>query len=145
MAHSLMIASSKLGMDFSIGCPEGYEPDEEITAMAKQNALSRASSLEITHNPEKAAEKADVVYTDVWSSMGQESESEERKMVFAPYQVSSSLFALAKSDAIFLHCLPAHRGEEVTADIIDGPHSLVFDQAENRLHVQKAVLALLMK
>jgi ornithine carbamoyltransferase len=145
MAHSLMIACSKLGMDFSIGCPEGYEPDEEITAMAKQNALSRASSLEITHNPEKAAEKADVVYTDVWSSMGQESESEERKMVFAPYQVSSSLFALAKSDAIFLHCLPAHRGEEVTADIIDGPHSLVFDQAENRLHVQKAVLALLMK
>ncbi|HHU77856.1 MAG TPA: ornithine carbamoyltransferase [Clostridiales bacterium] len=145
MAHSLMIACSKLGMDFSIGCPEGYEPDEEITAMAKQNALSRGSSLEITHNPEKAAEKADVVYTDVWSSMGQESESEERKKAFAPYQVNSSLFALAKSDAIFLHCLPAQRGEEVTADIIDGPHSLVFDQAENRLHVQKAVLALLMK
>ncbi|HHY82599.1 MAG TPA: ornithine carbamoyltransferase [Clostridiales bacterium] len=145
VAHSLMIACSKIGMDFSISCPAGYEPDEQITASAKQNAEISGSKITITHDPKEAINGADAVYTDVWSSMGQEAEIEERKQVFAPYQVNSSLFSLAKPDAIFLHCLPAHRGEEVTEDIIDGPNSVVFDEAENRLHVQKAILALLLK
>lgn len=145
MAHSLMIACSKLGMDFSIGCSPGYEPDKEIVAQAKQNALSSGSSIEVNYDPKEAIKNADVVYTDVWSSMGQEEQSEKRKKALSPYQVNSSLFAYAKPDAIFEHCLPAHRGEEVTGDIIDGPNSVVFDEAENRLHVQKAVMALLMK
>ena len=145
MAHSLMIACSKVGMHFSIGCSPGYEPNEEILAMAKQNALSSGSVIEITYDPKEAIKDADVVYTDVWSSMGQEEEFEERQKALSPYQVNSELFSHAKQDAIFEHCLPAHRGEEVTGEIIDGPNSVVFDEAENRLHVQKAVMALLMK
>ncbi len=145
VAHSLMIVCSKVGMDFSIGCSPGYEPNEEIIAMAKQNALSSGSVLEVIYDPIEAIKNADVVYTDVWSSMGQEKEFEERQKALSPYQVNSELFSHAKQDAIFEHCLPAHRGEEVTGEIIDGPNSVVFDEAENRLHVQKAVMALLMK
>jgi ornithine carbamoyltransferase len=132
-------------MDISVGCPPGYEPNKEIVEMAVQNAVYSGSKVLITDSPLKAIEDADVVYTDVWSSMGQEEESAERMKVFASYQINTSLFSLAKPDAIFLHCLPAHRGEEVTADVIDGSQSVVFDEAENRLHVQKAVMALLMK
>ncbi|NLB41173.1 MAG: ornithine carbamoyltransferase [Clostridiales bacterium] len=145
MSHSLMIACSKMGMDFSIGCSPGYEPNKEIFAMAKQNALSSGSVIEVTYDPKEAIKDADVVYTDVWSSMGQEEEFEIRQKALFPYQVNCELFSYAKPDAIFEHCLPAHRGEEVTTEIIDGPNSVVFDEAENRLHVQKAVMALLMK
>ncbi|NLC42855.1 MAG: ornithine carbamoyltransferase, partial [Clostridiales bacterium] len=145
MAHSLMIASSKVGMDFSIGCSSGYEPNEEIVTMAKQNALACGSLVAVTQDPVEAIKNADVVYTDVWSSMGQEDEFEVRQKALFPYQVNNKLFSYAKQDAIFEHCLPAHRGEEVTKEIIDGPNSVVFDEAENRLHVQKAVMALLMK
>ena len=145
MAHSLMIGCSKVGMDFSIGCSPGYEPDSEIVSMAKQNAFLSGSAIEVTYDPIAAIKDADVVYTDVWSSMGQEAEAEIREKALSPYQVNSTLFSYAKHDAIFEHCLPAHRGEEVTADIIDGPHSVVFEEAENRLHVQKAVMTLLMK
>ena len=145
VAHSLMIACSKVGMNFSIGCSPGHEPNEEIIAMAKQNALSNGSDIEVIYNPIDAIKNADVVYTDVWSSMGQEEEFEVRKKALSPYQVNSELISYAKPDAIFEHCLPAHRGEEVTTEIIDGPNSVVFDEAENRLHVQKAVMALLMK
>ena len=145
VAHSLLIGCSKVGMNISVGCPPGYEPNKEIVEMAAQNAVYSGSKVLITDSPLKAIEDADVVYTDVWSSMGQEEESAERMKVFAPYQINTSLFSHAKPDAIFLHCLPAHRGEEVTADVIDGSQSVVFDEAENRLHVQKAVMALLMK
>lgn len=145
MAHSLMIACSKVGMDFSIGCSPGYEPNEEIVTMAMQNALACGSLVEVTQDPVEAIKNADVVYTDVWSSMGQEDEFEVRQKALFPYQVNNKLFSYANQDAIFEHCLPAHRGEEVTKEIIDGPNSVVFDEAENRLHVQKAVMALLMK
>ena len=145
VAHSLLIGCSKVGMDISIGSRAGHEPKAEIVETAKQNASAVGSAVQITHSPQEAIANADVVYTDVWSSMGQEAESNERIKVFSPYQVNSALFALAKPDVIFLHCLPAHRGEEVTADIIDGPHSVVFDEAENRLHAHKAIMALLMK
>jgi ornithine carbamoyltransferase len=145
VAHSLLIGCSKVGMDVSIGCPPGYEPNSKIVEMALQNAAVSGSKVQITHSPQEAIQNADAVYTDVWSSMGQESESADRMKVFTSYQVNAGLFSLAKQDAVFLHCLPAHRGEEVTADIIDGPNSVVFDEAENRLHAQKAVMALLMK
>jgi ornithine carbamoyltransferase len=144
IANSLLIGCSKLGMDISIACPIGYEPNAEIVELARQYAESSGSKVIITQDPREAAENADAVYTDVWSSMGQEAESEIRKKVFAPYQVNGELFSLAKEDAIFLHCLPAHRGEEVTEEVIDGQNSVIFDEAENRLHAQKAVMILLM-
>jgi ornithine carbamoyltransferase len=145
MAHSLMIACSKVGMDFTIGCSTEYEPNKEVVALSKQNAISSGSLIKVTYDPIEAIKGADVVYTDVWSSMGQEEEFEVRQKALSSYQVNRNLFSFAKPDAIFEHCLPAHRGEEVTEEIIDGPNSVVFDQAENRLHVQKAVMALLMK
>ncbi len=145
VAHSLLIGCSKVGMDISVGCPAGYEPKSEIVETAKKNAFIAGSSVQITHSPQEAIANANAVYTDVWSSMGKEAESSERIKSFSPYQVNSALFALAKPDAVFLHCLPAHRGEEVTTEIIDGPHSIVFDEAENRLHTHKAIMALLMK
>lgn len=144
VAHSLLIGCTKLGVDIAIGCPAAYTPDAAILKAAKANAEASGAAVMITVSPQEAIAQADAVYTDVWSSMGQEAESARRAAVFAPYQVDADLFALAKSDAIFLHCLPAHRGEEVTGAVIDGPQSAVFDQAENRLHVQKAVMALLM-
>ena len=144
VAHSLMIAGTKLGANVVVATPEGYEPDERVIKWAEQNAAESRGSFELLHDPVKAVKDADVIYTDVWASMGQEAEAEERRKIFKPFQVNKDLVKHAKPDYIFMHCLPAHRGEEVTDDVIDSPNSVVFDQAENRLHAQKAVMALVM-
>src|ERR671915_1593847 len=140
VAHSLAIACALTGAELAIAHPEGHAPDPGVMDLAA--SLGAAPTL--TGDPREAAAGARVIYTDVWASMGQEEEAEERKQRFAPYQVNEELMAMAADDAIFLHCLPAHRGEEVTAGVIDGPQSRVFDQAENRLHAQKALLYLLL-
>lgn len=140
VAHSLMIACAKVGIDFVIGCPVGYEPNSEVTQRAIEIAKKSGSSITITNDPKEATAYADIIYTDVWASMGQESQQQERMEAFKGFQVNQQLMAFAKKDYNFLHCLPAHRGEEVSADIIDGPQSAVFIQAANRLHVQKALL-----
>jgi len=139
MANSWLDAAALLGFELRLACPEGYEPDHDIYERARQ-----LTATLITEEPEEAAEGADVVTTDVWASMGQEGEAEERKLAFKGYVVDRDLMRVAKPSAIFLHCLPAHRGEEVTADVFEGSQSKVFDEAENRLHVQKALLATLM-
>lgn len=144
MAHSLLEGAVKTGMDISVASPEGYEPDKEIVSLVKKEAEEVGSKILITGDPREAIAKADVVVTDVWASMGQEDEMQERLETFAPFQVNEELCALAKKDFLFLHCLPAHRGEEVTAGVIDGPNSVVFDEAENRLHAQKAILKALL-
>lgn len=144
MAHSLLEGAVKVGMDISIASPVGYEPDVEIVKQAKLEAKLSGSKVLLTDSPTEAMEQADVVITDTWTSMGQEEETEERIKILAPYQVNQELCQHAKPDYMFLHCLPAHRGEEVTTEIIDGPHSVVFDEAENRLHAQKAILKALM-
>jgi ornithine carbamoyltransferase len=140
VAHSLAIACALTGAELAIAHPEGHGPDPEVVETARK--LGAAPVL--TRDPREAAGGARVVYTDVWASMGQEAEAAERRKEFAPFQVNEELMGLAAEDAIFLHCLPAHRGEEVTAGVIDGPQSRVFDQAENRLHAQKALLYLLL-
>jgi len=145
MAHSLLLAAAKVGMDISIACPQNYQPAEEIVATAKEIAQDSGSEIEITSDILAASQDADVLYTDVWASMGDEDELEVREKAFANYQINSKVMSVAKTDAIFLHCLPAHRGEEVTAEVIDGEQSVVFDQAENRLHMQKAIMVKLMK
>jgi ornithine carbamoyltransferase len=145
VARSLMFAGALLGANVWIATPPGYEPDADSINWTQARCAETAGSLTITNDPELAANEADVVYTDVWASMGQETETEARKKIFAPYQVNGHLFGLAKSDATFLHCLPAHRGDEVTDDVIDSPRSFVFQQAENRLHAQKAIMLELMK
>ncbi len=139
MANSWLDAAGLLGFELRLACPEGYEPDHDIYERAR-----KLTTTLITEEPEEAADGADVVTTDVWASMGQEGETEERKLAFKGYVVDAELMKRAKPSAIFLHCLPAHRGEEVTADVFEGPQSRVFDEAENRLHVQKALLATLM-
>ncbi len=144
MAHSLLVGCSKVGMDIAVACPKGYEPKAEIVALAQENAGFHGSSVTITKDPQRAMEGADCVYSDVWASMGQEDEINTRMSAFKGFQMNKELFSQAKKDAIFLHCLPAHRSEEVTEDVIDGSQSVVFDQAENRLHAQKAVMVLLM-
>ncbi|MGB9802248.1 ornithine carbamoyltransferase [Desulfofundulus sp.] len=144
VCHSLLIGCAKTGMHISVASPPGYQPREEIVETARSDALSTGSRIEILTDPVAAVAGADVVVTDVWASMGQEQEAEQRQRVFVPYQVNEELVRHAKPDFIFLHCLPAHRGEEVTPEIIDGPHSAVWDEAENRLHAHKAVLALLL-
>ncbi len=144
MAHSLLIGCSKLGLDVAVASPKGYQPNPTYVGWAKENAEAHGSRVEITEDPKEAAAQADVVYTDVWTSMGQEKEAQERLKAFTGYQVNETLMQCAKDDALFLHCLPAHRGEEVSAGVIDGAQSVVFDEAENRLHAQKAVMALLM-
>lgn len=144
MAHSLMLGGATMGMDISIAAPEGYQPDEAITKKAQSLASVRGCKVEVTDNPEQAVSQADVIYTDVWASMGQEEEQTIREQKFAAYQVNKGLCAFAKKDAVIMHCLPAHRGEEVTADIIDGKQSIIFQQAENRLHAQKALMIALM-
>ena len=136
MANSWLSAASRFGFSLAIACPEGYEPDAGILAAAKGDG----ARVLLTQEVAAALDGADVAYTDVWASMGQEEEAEERREIFAPYQLNAQAMKHAKSDALVMHCLPAHRGEEVTADVIDGAASIVFDQAENRLHVQKAVL-----
>jgi ornithine carbamoyltransferase len=134
MAHSWMDAAARLGFDFVLACPRGYEPDPTITAEA-------GASVTITNDVEAAVRGADVLYTDVWTSMGQESEAAARRRAFRQYQLNERLVALAGPEVLVMHCLPAHRGEEITDAVIDGPRSVVFDQAENRLHAQKAVMA----
>lgn len=143
VANSLMLLCAKMGTHFTVACPSGYEPDEAITRRAREIARETGAQIAITHEPKEAVRTADAIYTDVWASMGQEHEAERRKRVFASYQVNAELLNVAKSDAIVMHCLPAHRGEEITDEVIDGAQSVVFDQAENRLHAQKAVLAAL--
>ncbi|OOE14135.1 ornithine carbamoyltransferase [Fictibacillus arsenicus] len=144
VAHSLLIASAKVGMDCTIITPKNYEPKAEIVSYAKEIAKQTGAIVEVTNDPISGVKNSDVIYTDVWASMGQESETEERMDHFEPYQVNQELVSYAKKDYIFMHCLPAHRGEEVTAEIIDGHHSVVFPEAENRLHAQKALLVHLM-
>ena len=144
VAHSLLYACAKAGMDMSVATPRGYECNEEVVANAKDDAKETGAEIIITNDPVEAVTGADVVCTDTWVSMGQEAEKAERVKVFKDYQVNSELFGKSKEDSIFIHCLPAYRGYEVTEDVIDGPRSVVFDEAENRLHAQKAVMALLM-
>ncbi|MBI3098484.1 MAG: ornithine carbamoyltransferase [Planctomycetes bacterium] len=144
VAHSLMIGCAKAGMQCVIGAPRGYHPRPEILVQAEEAAAKTGGSVEVVVDPREAAEGADVLYTDVWASMGQEKEHEARKKILAPYQLNAALVARARKDCLVMHCLPAHRGEEITDEVVDGTHSVVWDQAENRLHAQKAVLALLM-
>lgn len=145
VAHSLMLTGSKLGADMVLACPAGYGPDPKIVEIATEEAKKSDGSIRITADPREAVRAADVIYTDVWVSMGQEEEREERLNAFRGYQVNSQLVSLAKPDCLVMHCLPAHRGEEITDEVVDGPNSSVFDEAENRLHVQKAILSLLMR
>ncbi len=145
VAHSLMFAGAQLGAHVSVATPPGYEPKAEAVRWATERGRETGGTCTITNDAREAVLAADVVYTDVWASMGQESEKDKRKNIFGPYQVNRDLFRHAQRDAIFLHCLPAHRGDEVTADVIDSPQSLVFQQAENRLHAQKAIMLELMK
>jgi len=143
VANSLMLTALRLGMNFAIATPKGYESDAEIVAQAEALAAVAGAQLLITNDPIAAAKDAQAIYTDVWASMGQEDEKEKRRADFAAYQVDSAILAKASPEAIFLHCLPAKRGEEVTDQVIESPQSAVFDQAENRLHVQKALLLML--
>jgi ornithine carbamoyltransferase len=145
VAHSLLFAGVQLGANVWIATPPGYEPKADAIKWSRQRALETGGSCTVTNDPVEAVSDADVVYTDVWASMGLEAEAEKRSKIFRPFQVNDWLFQQAKGDAIFLHCLPAHRGEEVTDDVIDSPRSLVFQQAENRLHAQKAIMLELMK
>ncbi|UTR17095.1 ornithine carbamoyltransferase [Salipaludibacillus sp. LMS25] len=145
MTHSLLEGAALTGMSMTVASPAQYEPNQGILKNAQLLAEKNEATISFTHDPVEAVQQADVLVTDVWTSMGMEAEESERMKHFQPYQVNKELTAHAKKDYIFLHCLPAHRGEEVTADIIDGPHSVVFDEAENRLHAQKALLKKIMK
>ena len=145
VCHSLMIACTKLGMNVSVAHPDGYAPDKLVQEFARMNARANECTVDIVNDPFEAVKNADVIYTDVWASMGQESQAKERKAFFKQYQVNSGLMQSANEGAIFMHCLPAHIGEEVTGDVMYGSQSVVFDEAENRLHAQKAVMATLMK
>ncbi len=144
MAHSLMLGCAKMGMDFAMAAPDEFQPDETIVKWTQTDAAQTGAKILITTDPLAAVKDADIIYTDVWASMGQEAEHAERVKKFAAYEVNAELAAHAKKDYLFMHCLPAHRGEDVSAEVIDGPHSIVFDEAENRLHAQKAVMALIM-
>lgn len=144
MAHSLMIGGAFMGMELIVVAPKGYQPDQNIVAKAQDIAKSHGALISVMENPEEAVVNADVIYTDVWASMGQEAEQAKREIAFTGYQVNEQLLSLAKSDVSFMHCLPAHREEEVSTGVIDGKHSVVFQQAENRLHAQKALMTALM-
>jgi ornithine carbamoyltransferase len=144
MAHSLMYGAAKYGSDMTIISPSGYKPDEEVVKNAKEDAKLTGATIEVTDNIEQGVKDANVIYTDVWASMGQEAEGEERKKKFAKFQVNKDLMDMADKDAIFLHCLPAKRGLEVTDEVLDAPYSKVIDEAENRLHAQKAIMLSLM-
>jgi ornithine carbamoyltransferase len=145
VANSLMLAAASLGVSISVGSPRGYEPDAAITEAARELATASGASVSVVNDPSEAVTGADAVYTDVWASMGQEDEAADRSKTFAPFQVNQKLFSYAAKHAVFMHCLPAHRGDEVAAAVIDSPRSVVFDQAENRLHVQKSILVLLLE
>ncbi|HHX73787.1 MAG TPA: ornithine carbamoyltransferase [Firmicutes bacterium] len=144
VANSLLLACSILGLDIAVGCPNGYEPNREVLAAAYANAGENGTEVLVTGDPYAAVSNADVLYTDVWASMGQDAEHEARVRIFSPYRLNEKLAGYAKADAIVMHCLPAHRGEEISEQLLEGPRSVVFDQAENRLHVQKAVMAKVM-
>lgn len=144
VCHSLMLAGAKAGVAMAVASPAGYGPDPEVVRLAEADGRETGFSLALTGDPGEAVAGADAVYTDVWASMGQEAEKEARSRIFSSYQVNSSLMSRAKKGAFFMHCLPAHRGDEVTDEVIDAPTSIVFDQAENRLHVQKVIMVLLM-
>jgi len=144
VAHSLMLTALRLGMDFALGCPEGYNPNPDVVAQAEGLAAVSGATLAIVHDPAAALAGAHAVYTDVWASMGQEAEAHQRRRAFHSFQVNEALFALAGPDAIFMHCLPARRGEEVTDEVMEHPRSAIFDQAENRLHAQKALLLMML-
>ena len=141
IANSWIEAAARLPIQLALACPQGYEPDKKIMTKCAREA---SEGIMLYSDPREAVRNADVLYTDVWTSMGQEAEDTERKKIFKNYQINKKLLAEAKKDAIVMHCLPAHRGEEITADVIDGPHSVVIDEAENRLHVQKAILEILL-
>ena len=145
VAHSLMFAGAQLGAKVWVATPPKYEPDTAAIRWATERGQSTGGTCIVINDPVEAVHGADVVYTDTWASMGQEAEKEERERIFRPYQVNADLFKLAKPDAIFMHCLPAHRGDEVTDEVMDSRNSVVFQQAENRLHVQKAIMFALMK
>lgn len=140
VANSLLLAASLTGMNFQIASPPDYTIDKNILSTTQQYASTSGATILYTEKPETAVKGADIVYTDTWTSMGQEAEAKKREQVFASYQVNSKLLSLAKKDAIFMHDLPAYRGKEVTDEVMDGPQSVVFDQAENRLHIQRAIL-----
>ncbi len=141
MAHSLMLGCAIVGMDIAIACPANFMPDPQVVTQAKSIAAIKGTQIIVTQSAEEAVSGANIVYTDVWASMGQESESDTRIPVFQPYQVNAQLLTIADSSSIVLHCLPAHRGEEITDDVLEGTRSRVWDQAENRMHAQKALLA----
>lgn len=144
MAHSLMFACAKVGMNMVCASPKGYQPNPEVLAAAQQDALQTGCTITVDEDMFRAAKGADVLYTDVWTSMGEEAEREIRFKALHEYQINDDLLSVARPHALVLHCLPAHRGEEITESVIEGPHSVVFDEAENRLHTQKAIMALLM-
>lgn len=145
MAHSLMFGAPKVGMDIAIATPEGFEPSSDVVEQARADARAAGTEILLTHSIEEAVRDADIVETDVWVSMGQEEEGSKRQNAFHGWTVDSRVMQMAKREAIFMHCLPAHRGEEVSAEVADGPQSVIFDEAENRLHVQKAIMVVLMK
>jgi ornithine carbamoyltransferase len=144
VAHSLMLAAACLGSTIRIATPSGYEPDEAIVSKAEEIAETTGAMIEVLHDVNEAVSGVHAIYTDVWASMGQESEAAARKEIFGGYQVNEDLFTNADPNAVFMHCLPAHRGDEVTDEVIDSPRSVVFDEAENRLHVQKAIMLMLL-
>jgi ornithine carbamoyltransferase len=144
VANSLIEAAAKMGMTIALGCPSGYQPDQHVVDVARVEAAKTGAVIELGNDPFVTVKEADVIYADVWISMGREREQARRLKVLAPYQVNSRLVGKAKPDAIVMHCLPAHRGEEITADVLDGPQSVIIDQAENRLHMQKAILTRLL-
>jgi ornithine carbamoyltransferase len=144
VANSWCTGAAKTGVQLTIACPRGYEPDPSILHEAREDAKGTGARIQILHDPTEAARGADVLYTDVWSSMGQEEERAKRLKAFQPFQVNRALVGLARPDVLVMHCLPAHRGEEITDEVIEGPHSVVFEEAENRLHAQKALLVALL-
>ena len=144
VAHSLLYGCSKVGMNITLACPKGYEPNSKVVLEAKAEGRRSGCRVNVTNDPREAVRGADVIYTDVWASMGKEKEREQRIKIFKPYQINGKLVKGAKKDYLFMHCLPAHRGEEVTDEVADSKNSVIFDQAENRLHTQKAVMALMM-
>jgi ornithine carbamoyltransferase len=144
VCHSLVLGAAKVGIHTAVASPRGYQPAERVVARVREIGTTTGATLTLTTDPAQAVADADVVYTDVWASMGQEAERVERERVFRPYQVNAALLSRARPHAVVMHCLPAHRGEEVTADVLDGKQSIVYDQAENRLHAQKALLAMIM-
>jgi ornithine carbamoyltransferase len=140
VSNSWLLLSGMMGLHFVLACPNGYDPDSALWRRAQQLASQTGGRLELVHDPQVAASAADVLYTDVWTSMGQEGEEAKRREIFRPFQLNAALLSKARPNAVVLHCLPAKRGEEITDDVIEGPQSIVFDQAENRLHIQKAIL-----